>query len=308
MPTLPATRRLSPKVRRLLQDHALDPRIVPGTGAEGRITARDVLTAAGHGPAARQRVLASPLARRVLRDAGVELTAAARANDGRRLTRATAEQAIGRLDGTGAPRPGTPGRSEDSATSTGEVEVDVARLLADIAAVRQDFVARNGFELAAEVAVASAAATVLVRHPDLAIDTAEINLGFPHPEGGDVAVVPDAHHLTVAGLARRARAALDQREPSAASSATAPPAVVVTTDTTSPAEVSTSGAIGLLTVSAPSLRDVADVDELGHAVVRSRPHSTIRLHHDDRTSPAAAAAFLEELGAAVASWSLPVGP
>lgn len=46
MPTVPATRRLSPKVRRLLDEHGVSARSVAGTGRQGRVTPHDVLAAA----------------------------------------------------------------------------------------------------------------------------------------------------------------------------------------------------------------------------------------------------------------------
>lgn len=46
MPTTSPTRRLSPKVRRLLRAHDVDHRSLPGTGLAGRVTPRDVLAAA----------------------------------------------------------------------------------------------------------------------------------------------------------------------------------------------------------------------------------------------------------------------
>lgn len=47
MPSIPAARRLSPKVRRLLREHDLSAGSVTGTGTGGRITPHDVLGATG---------------------------------------------------------------------------------------------------------------------------------------------------------------------------------------------------------------------------------------------------------------------
>ncbi len=47
-----ALRGASPAVRRLAREHAVDVRTIAGTGANGRVTAQDVLTAARLGPAA----------------------------------------------------------------------------------------------------------------------------------------------------------------------------------------------------------------------------------------------------------------
>ena len=47
-----ALRGVSPAVRRLAREHSVDIRTVTGTGANGRVTAQDVVTAASMGPAA----------------------------------------------------------------------------------------------------------------------------------------------------------------------------------------------------------------------------------------------------------------
>jgi 2-oxoisovalerate dehydrogenase E2 component (dihydrolipoyl transacylase) len=47
-----ALRGCSPAVRRLAREHAIDIRAISGTGANGRVTAEDVLTASSMGPAA----------------------------------------------------------------------------------------------------------------------------------------------------------------------------------------------------------------------------------------------------------------
>lgn len=89
-PSPPA--RLSPKVRRLLRGHRLAVEHVTGTGAGGRVTPDDVRrAAAGDASGARSR-LASPLARRLLRDAGLDLADVS--SDGSPITRAAAERAV----------------------------------------------------------------------------------------------------------------------------------------------------------------------------------------------------------------------
>ncbi|MDX1621733.1 MAG: 2-oxo acid dehydrogenase subunit E2, partial [Nitriliruptorales bacterium] len=203
-----------------------------------------------------------------------------------------------------------------------QVEVDVSLLLAAVARVQQEFLDQHGYELSLEVAVASAVAGVLVTHPELAGATFDLeqlaNAGREHRgvdvgfvvSGGDgitTAVVPDAQYLTVAGLARRARAAIARVEhDESATSTMSMPTVIVSTDRAAPASGLTRGAgIGLLTVSSPIERQVATLDHLGNEVVRSDHHATLRLHHHDQTPPQSAAALLDALGEKLASGQLP---
>jgi hypothetical protein len=166
-------------------------------------------------------------------------------------------------------------------------------------------------------------AAVLAKRPDLAGAAAEpvveagskypsVHLGFVVPRAGatSVAVVPDAQYLTVAGLARRARAAVERtRRGEAAPAGRAAPTVVVASDAVVPYGPVASAGLGLLTVDDPTPRRVVSVDGLGHEVVSTRPHTTLRLHHAaTRISEEAAASFLDEVATAVTAWSLPVGP
>lgn len=317
--------RLSPKVRRLLREHGLHARAVAGTGTAGRVTPHDVQAAAGvpHSTTA-GAVLASPLARRLLRDAGLDPAEAARANHGRRLSGADAERIIGeRSAATGAG--GTPTPPSDVATThvaTTEVAADVGGLLAALAAADGGFLADSGFALGIEVAVASAAAAVLVRRPELAstatgpvaetgstYPSVHVGLAAPQTQAPAVVVVPDAQYLTVAGLARRARAAVELAGSGEAGSAgRAAPTVVVATDAVAPDGHVTTEGLGLLTVAGPTPRRVDGVDAFGHEVVSTRPHTTLRLHHAAHISGDTAAAFLDEVATAVTTWRLPVGP
>jgi pyruvate dehydrogenase E2 component (dihydrolipoamide acetyltransferase) len=322
MPPTATSQRLSPKVRRLLREHGLQARAVAGTGAAGRVTPHDVLGAAGvPRRASAGSVLASPLARRLLREVGLDDTEISRAIGDRRITRVDAERIVDELS-AGTATGGTsarPSRTEDAA----EAVVDVGRLLAALAATGGDFSSHNGFALEFEVAVASAVAAVLARRPDLAGAAAEpvveagrtypsVHVGFvvPQADAPSVVVVPDAQYLTVAGLARRARAAGERArrgEPTPAGQAA--PTVVVATDAVAPDVPGASARLGLLTVDDPTPRRVAGVDSLGYEVVSTRPHATLRLHHAaTRVSDEAAASFLAEVANAVTAWSLPVGP
>jgi pyruvate dehydrogenase E2 component (dihydrolipoamide acetyltransferase) len=322
MPPTTTAQRLSPKVRRLLREHGLQARAVAGTGAAGRVTPHDVLGAAGvPRRASAGSVLASPLARRLLRDVGLDDTEVSRANGGRRITRVDAERIVDELS-AGTANGGTtaqPSRTEDAA----EAVVDVGRLLAALAVTGEDFSSHNGFALEFEVAVASAVASVLARRPDLAGPGAEpvveagrsypsVHVGFvvPETDAPSVAVVPDAQYLTVAGLARRARAAVERaRRGEPAPAGQVAPTVVVASGAVAPDGLGASAVLGLLTVDDPTPRRVAGVDSLGYEVVSTRPHATLRLHHAaTRVSDEAAASFLAEVATAVTAWSLPVGP
>ena len=263
-------------------------------------------------------VLASPAARRLLRDAGVDLAAVTATTDGRRVTRADAERLVDELGGQAARPQGT--ERQPSAPSPVEIEIDVALLLGSIAATRRDFIAHNGFPLSAEVALATAVGTVLVRRPELGPSDEPqaraagrtypgVHVGFPRPaeRGSAPAVIADVQDLTVAGLARRARAAVRaDDDPTAA--ATTRPTVVVATEDAAGTELADSASLGLLTITEPAPRRVTTVDHLGHEVLHTRPHVTVRLHPAERTTADTAADFLDELAAALASWSLPVGP
>jgi pyruvate dehydrogenase E2 component (dihydrolipoamide acetyltransferase) len=315
--TIPPGRRLSPKVRRLLREHDLDAPTIPGTGTAGRLTPEDVLAAAGTaGPTSAPPVLASPLARRVLRDAGIALTEAVAASGQRRLTRAAAERAVtelaARAAGADGPGGGADAGNAPAATRTDAVTravVDVSLLRARVEADRSAFESRNGFRLDLVVAIARTAAGVLAAGRDAVVAEAAAGAGprvgiLRHTPGGPtLAVVPHAEDLTVAGLARRARATAGPASDDVAGAAT----VIVAADGDEvPRDLALDG-LGLLTCGAPAPRRVGGVDELGHEVVTTRPHVTLVLHHGRGTSQTAADAFLRQVAAAVAAGSTPVG-
>ncbi len=327
MPTVPAVHRLSPRVRRLLVEHELVARSLPGTGADGRVTARDVLRAAGAPGATRgDGVLASPLARRLLRDAGVDPEDAARANEADRLTGGDVERLVAsvRSDGTSPDRRrgarsrdgSSPhdGATEDAASRVVERTVDVAAALAALTAAQPSFVARHGFELGLEVLVAHAAAAVLATRPELpggavvdGVDTdrSGIHVGVlaEGADGTDVVAVRDAQDLTVAGLARRARR--DVAGPDGGE-ATAAPTVVVAGEGTSP-DVGLEVAVGVVTCGGPVLQQLRGVDHLGHDVIHTRPRATLGLHPGEDVPPGAAGAFMDALEEALVAWTLQVG-
>lgn len=104
-PVAAAASRLSPKVRRLLREHDLDPTDIPATNG-GRVTVSDVeqvvrdRRAGGPGAGASQSTrrprttVASPLVRRLLRDGGVGPHQVVATGTGGRVTREDAERAV----------------------------------------------------------------------------------------------------------------------------------------------------------------------------------------------------------------------
>lgn len=306
MSTIVRARRVSPKVRRLAREHDVQLRAVPGTGTGGRVTPRDVRRAVGGPrPTPSGAVLASPLARRLLRDAGIDLAEAARRSGDQPLTRAVAARLADELAGDGDRRSGSAATTSsspgDGAATTGtRVEVDVAELLALVTAARPGFVARHGFELGLEVPVGAAAASVLTARAGAG--GGGVHLGF-HSAGDDgVRVVTDVQDLTVAGLARRSRAAS-----SASGDGQPAPTITITTDPEPPVPALVAGAdVGVLVLGDHALREARRTDHLGHEVVRTRPHVPVRLHHDGRSSDEEAGALLTALGEAIAGWTRPV--
>lgn len=309
---IPALRR-SPRVRRLARDHELRLRTVPGTGAGGRVTPEDVLRAAGEPrPAPGGAVLASPVGRRLLREAGVDPAEAARRAGGRPLTRVRAEGLLEeRRRGESPPQRsdggiGRRGRTDATAIA---LEVDVGELLGVMTAGRAGFVARHGFELGLEVPVGVALACVLATRPIAwgadRDNRRGVRVGFHTADADGVRTVPDAENLTVAGLARRLKAATPRPLGGPAEAA---PTVTVTTDPAAPLEVLVDESeIGVLVLGEHELRRVEGTDNLGYEVVQTRPHVSVRLHHDDRLRADAADAVLTSLGETLTAWSLPVG-
>jgi pyruvate/2-oxoglutarate dehydrogenase complex dihydrolipoamide acyltransferase (E2) component len=322
MPPTATTRRLSPKVRRLLREHGLHARALAGTGAAGRVTPDDVLRAAGApGTASTGRALASPRARRLLREAGLDIAAVALAHGGRRLTGADAARIVSGRSAVPAESGAVP--RGGPTVRTVEAVVDAGRLVAALAASQGEVVMQDGAALEIEQVVASAAAAMLARRPEGAAATAGsaggvgpspagVHVGFVVSTTGGpaVVVVPNAQYLTVAGLARRARTAVE-RALRGRSPAERPvePTVVVAREGLASRDLVAAADIGLLTVDGPTTRQVATVDALGYAVVATRPHLTLRLHHEPtHVSEGAAASQLHELATAIETWSLPVGP
>ena len=191
--------RLSPAVRRLVQEHGVDINQVLGSGMGGRITRDDVLTYLQSGPTA----TAKPTA---------PISSAAPA------VGASSEQEEEHL-------PLTPVRrmiADAMVRSVSQiphawsmVEVDVTDLVALRAQVRADFEKREGLDLTYLPFIIQAVAASLKEHRtlnaswggDKIILKKKINVGIAvaAPEGLIVPVIRDADQMSVASLASAAR-------------------------------------------------------------------------------------------------------
>jgi len=198
--------RLSPLVRQMLRESGLDPRDVVGTGPGGRITADDVVAAAGSGrtgghaaDAARQRPAVS-------RPAGVP----------------------GRVEPLSRMRKVIAQRMHDSMQSTAQltsaVEADMTRVMELRSRVRDAARAVHGVSLSPLAFIAHATVRALAMHPVLNAsidvddstvtyhDTVNLGIAVDAPNGLMVPVIRDAQplgpvslQLRIADLADRAR-------------------------------------------------------------------------------------------------------
>ena len=192
--------RVSPAVRRLIQEHSIDLNQVQGTGMGGRITRGDVLDHLKAGPVAAPPTPAMPVAK---------------AEQARPTGPEEEEEHV----------PLTPVRrmiAEAMVRSVSQiplawttVEVDVTNLVALRAHVRADFQQREGVDLTYLPFIIKAVVESLKEHRtlnsswggDKIILKNRINLGIAvaAPEGLIVPVIHDADRLSVAGLAQAAR-------------------------------------------------------------------------------------------------------
>jgi pyruvate dehydrogenase E2 component (dihydrolipoamide acetyltransferase) len=200
--------RLSPLVRQMLRESGLDPRDVVGTGPGGRITADDVVAAAGAGTARAGGPATTPARPRSAapRPAGVP----------------------GRVEPLSRMRKVIAQRMHDSMQSTAQltsaVEADVTRIMELRGRVRDAARAQHGVSLSPLAFIAHATVRALAMHPVLnaSIDVDDstvtyhdmVNLGIAvdAPNGLMVPVIRDAQtlgpvslQLRIADLADRAR-------------------------------------------------------------------------------------------------------
>ena len=192
--------RLSPAVRRLVQEHDVDLSRITGSGMGGRITREDVLKYLESAPATAAPASTAAVSRREPAD------------------RAASEQEEEHLPLTPVRR-----RIADAMVRSvsqiphawSTVEVDVTNLVSLRAQVRAAFEQREGIDLTYLPFIIKAVVESLKEHRtlnaswggDKIILKKKINVGIAvaAPEGLIVPVVHDADQLSVAGLARTAR-------------------------------------------------------------------------------------------------------
>jgi pyruvate dehydrogenase E2 component (dihydrolipoamide acetyltransferase) len=214
---------LSPVVRRLLNEHRIDPSTLTGTGLGGRITREDVDRAI----AARGGAVAPPVERAPVATAPVETAPVARAP--------VSTAPVGTADGRAAPRdevvPFTNIRRRTAehmvrskATSAHTLmvkEIDYERVEQVRRAHSDGFMAEEGFRLSYLPFAARAAVDALAEFPHLNSSVGEdslivhrdINLGIAvdlDNEGLIVPVVHNAEELNLRGMARRIRDLADR--------------------------------------------------------------------------------------------------
>lgn len=290
------TPRLSPKVRRLLREHGLAPDEVPGTGAGGRPTPGDVVRAAGGHPDARpaprsggtRPPLASPLARRLLRDAGLTLddVPAVPANDP--VTSGVVARLLDERTGGSRAR-STPG--------THTADVDLSRLLVAIAGATDAVRRRSGVDLPLLAPVALATCRALRRHPAIAGDvgTAELAVAVPTGDSSATAGIPGALDLTVTGLTTRLADLAGQATDDALPAGTD---AFVLTDEAWVGTAAAGEARPGLVLGTPEQRPVEVTDEHGLPATATRWVTTLRLTgtNDEATAMAFLGDLRRELG------------
>jgi 2-oxoisovalerate dehydrogenase E2 component (dihydrolipoyl transacylase) len=228
-------RRVSPAVRRLAREHAVDLSVVHGTGSNGRITANDVIAAAHEGPAAvmAAMVMRDPIVERTAPEISPGRTPAAAAAAAASLptvpAAANGAQAGASASGRssyGAPVPGTlapltPARKiiaqrmvESLANAPHAwtmVEVDVTKLWAWRAKEKDRFARDKGYSLTLLPFFIHATVQALRAHPLLnsrfseegILVQREINIGIAVGLDSNlmVPVIRDADSLSIGGLA-----------------------------------------------------------------------------------------------------------
>lgn len=223
------SRRLSPAVRRLLDEHKLRPEEIPASGAGGRLTRDDVLSflattaeVAGSSPT-------SPLVRRLIDDHHLDSDSIPATGRDGRLARRDVEAAIQQREELSASDEVVPfsrtrqltaehmTRSKATSAHTLMVkEVDFERVEAQRRRYGAGFAEREGFTLTYLPFVAAAVLDALRAFPHLNASVGDnalivhrrINLGIAVDLDGDGLVVPvihDADRYDVVSLARRIR-------------------------------------------------------------------------------------------------------
>jgi pyruvate dehydrogenase E2 component (dihydrolipoamide acetyltransferase) len=197
--------RLSPLVKRMLRDHAIDPATLVGTGPGGRITAEDVQAAVDGGgarPAARPSAAPSAVAATAAPRAVTPVrTPGSRVEPLSRTRKVIAERMLQSMQTT--------------AQLTSAVEADVTRIMAIRTQVRDLAKQRYGVSLSPLAFIAHATVRALADHPVLnaSIDMeagevvyhSGVGLGIAvdAPQGLIVPVLRDAQQLNPIGLQQR---------------------------------------------------------------------------------------------------------
>jgi pyruvate dehydrogenase E2 component (dihydrolipoamide acetyltransferase) len=193
--------RISPLVRRLVREHALDPLQLRGTGPDGRVTRDDVLAAVTGGTAASGTARSAPPR---------TAPAGSRTEKLSRTRKVIAERMTASIHTT--------------AQLTSAVEADVTRIMSLRARVRDAAKSRHGVSLSPMAFLAHATVRALTEHPmlngsiDVEAGTYTLNAGVglgiavDAPTGLMVPVIRDAQtlgpvslQLRIADLAERAR-------------------------------------------------------------------------------------------------------
>jgi pyruvate dehydrogenase E2 component (dihydrolipoamide acetyltransferase) len=240
------------------------------------------------GVASRRRLLATPLARAIARDQGVDLAGIAGSGGGGRVL---ARDVRAQLP---PPHSHLPTPTSPLPLATATVEFDASAALALVAAHGAAF-ARLGLPLGLTARVTEAVAALLPAHPLLNAAWGEgvivlrrrvhLAVAEPSSEGLRWALVRDAGDLTLRGVAR----ALSRcAEPTGSTFAVVSMAAGASWQSAAPP---LAGAAAALSVGAPAARPVA----LGEALA-VRPVAALTLSYDARVlDHGAAAAFLTAL-------------
>ncbi|WP_103062801.1 2-oxoglutarate dehydrogenase, E2 component, dihydrolipoamide succinyltransferase [Actinomyces qiguomingii] len=210
----PSSAYVTPIVRKLARERGVDLATVTGTGVGGRIRKQDVEAAAAAQAApaapapfadsqAPQAAVAAPVAQSApapaKAPAPVDTKLRGRTEKMPRLRRLIADRMMSSL--------------QNSAQLTTVVEVDVTRIAALRARVKDDFLAKNGTKLTYLPFFVAAATEALKAHPKINAsisqeqvtyhDVEHIGIAVDTPRGLYVPVVKNAGDLNIPGLAKR---------------------------------------------------------------------------------------------------------
>ena len=203
---------VTPLVRKLAQEHAVDLNTVTGTGVGGRIRKQDVIAAAEAARAAAEAAKAAAAEPKPAPAAEAARPAATAAPVEASSLRGTTEK-MSRLRKTIAKR--MVESLQVSAQLTATVEVDMTAISRIRAAVKDAFKKREGASLSYLPFITKAAVEALKVYPmvNATIDTEEQTITYPDaehvgiavdtPKGLLVPVIKDAGDLNIGGLAKK---------------------------------------------------------------------------------------------------------